>query len=137
MLANERWTIRSYLPILAGMRRKSGRLVPLELSILAAAIELHASGTPSFYGFLMARELRDREEARLLTAHGTLYRALNRLQELGYVESAWEDPDVAAAASRPRRRLYEVTAPGRTAFADEQRAPQTTTPLWASGATAP
>jgi len=131
------WTICSYLPILRNMRRKPGRLVPLELSILAAALQLKAAGTPSFHGFLIARELRDREQARLLTAHGTLYRALNRLQDLGYLDSVWEDPDTAAAAGRPRRRLYEVTATGRAALVDEQGVAQTTMPLRPSGATAP
>jgi|SRR5688572_8655002 hypothetical protein len=120
----------------SSMRRKPGRLVPLELSILATGIDLYASGTPSFHGFLIARALRDREQARLLTAHGTLYRALNRLQELGYLTSEWEDADTATAVGRPRRRLYTVTATGRATFAAEQSLVQTMTPLRPRGASA-
>jgi DNA-binding PadR family transcriptional regulator len=104
------------------MRRKEGRLVPLEVSILGAGIELHGAGLPSFHGFLIAKHLRDREKARLLTAHGTLYRALNRLEEMGLLSSDWEDSEVVRTASRPPRRLYEVTAAGRAALADEQQA---------------
>ena len=99
------------------MRRKAGSLIPIEVSILEAGIELRLRGTESFHGFLIAKEIKDREEARLLTAHGTLYRALERLAQMGLLESEWEDPLVAAAESRPRRRFYWVTAAGETALA--------------------
>ena len=79
--------------------------MPLELSILEAGIELKIRGLDSFHGFLLAKEMKEREAARLLTAHGTLYRALDRLQRSGFLESEWEDPLVAASESRPRRRL--------------------------------
>lgn len=79
--------------------------------------ELVVRGAPYFHGFLIAREIKDREDARLLTAHGTLYKALDRMAKAGLLESEWEDPDVAAAAGRPRRRLYRVTAAGQSALA--------------------
>jgi DNA-binding PadR family transcriptional regulator len=105
------------------MRRKAGSLVPLELSILEAGIELVVRGAPYFHGFLIAREIKDREDARLLTAHGTLYKALDRMQKAGLLESEWEDPVAAAAAGRPRRRLYRVTMAGEAALATA-RAPE-------------
>src|SRR3989337_3403884 len=73
-------------------------------------------GVAQFYGFLVAKEIKEQREARLLTAHGTLYKALDRLQRLGMLESEWEDPIVAAQANRPRRRLYWVTAAGEAAL---------------------
>jgi PadR family transcriptional regulator PadR len=100
------------------MRRKEGALVPLELSILEAAIDLARRGTPEAHGFLLARELRDRQGARRLTAYGTLYKALERLEQRGYLASRWEDPMVAAAEGRPRRRFYHVTVVGETAARD-------------------
>ena len=100
------------------MRRKAGSLVPLELSILEAGIELAVRGAPYFHGFLIAKEIKEREDARLLTAHGTLYKALDRMQKAGLLESEWEDPVAAAAAGRPRRRLYRVTVAGQTALAN-------------------
>jgi DNA-binding PadR family transcriptional regulator len=105
------------------MRRKAGSLVPLELSILEAGIELVVRGAPYFHGFLIAREIKEREDARLLTAHGTLYKALDRMQKAGLLESEWEDPEVAAADGRPRRRLYRVTIAGEAALANA-RAPE-------------
>jgi DNA-binding PadR family transcriptional regulator len=70
-----------------------------------------------FHGFLLAKTIKDQQEARLLTAHGTLYKALDRLQAAGLLDSRWEDPLAAAAANRPRRRLYHLTAVGEAALA--------------------
>jgi DNA-binding PadR family transcriptional regulator len=104
------------------MRRKPGTLIPLEISILETGIELAVRGAPYFHGFLIAREIKEREDARLLTAHGTLYKALDRMQKAGLLESEWEDPVIAAGEGRPRRRLYRVTAAGEAALANA-RAP--------------
>ena len=98
------------------MRRKAGTLIPIEVSILEAGIELRQRGSIEFHGFLIAKEIKEREDARLLTAHGTLYRALDRMQKAGFLQSVWEDPSVAAAEARPRRRLYRVTAVGEAAL---------------------
>ena len=103
------------------MRRKPGAVLPLEAAILAAAVELAATGTNRFHGFLLAKHLRDAEGAKLLTAHGTLYKALSRMETAGLLASAWEDPQAAAAEGRPRRRLYEITTAGRAALAEVAR----------------
>ena len=42
-------------------------------------------------------------------ASGTLYPLLARLEYVGWLTSAWEDPSVAG---RPRRRLYVITDVG-------------------------
>ena len=68
----------------------------------------------------MAKTLGDAGDTRLLTAYGTLYRALGRLEKMGLVESRWEDPAVPARENRPGRRLYTLTALGEAA-ADEAR----------------
>jgi PadR family transcriptional regulator PadR len=98
------------------MRRREGTLLPLEVSILGTGLELRSTDQPEFHGFRLAKELRDRDEARRLTAHGTLYKALDRMERAGLLESRWEDPDLAAAGSRPRRRLYRVTGAGEQAL---------------------
>lgn len=97
-------------------RRKAGTLLPIELSILAAAIELRVRGARLFHGFQIAKEIKERDDARLLTSHGTLYKALDRMRRLGYLESEWEDPLLAAQEGRPRRRFYSVTAAGEAAL---------------------
>ena len=65
-----------------------------------------------FHGFQMAKEIKEQREARLLIGHGTLYRALGRLEQQGFLRSRWEDPMVAAEHNRPRRKLYELTGQG-------------------------
>ena len=103
------------------MRRKTDTLLPIEMSILETGIELRVRGARYFHGFMMAREIKERQDARLLTAHGTLYKALDRLRKQGFLESEWEDPLLAAQEGRPRRRFYSVTAAGEAALvqADE------------------
>jgi PadR family transcriptional regulator PadR len=91
-------------------RRKPGTLLPLETEILEVALSMLRSGQASFHGFGLARTLREQTESRSLTGHGTLYKALSRLEEFGLLSSRWED--AAAAEGRPRRRLYELTGQG-------------------------
>ena len=94
------------------MRRKAGVLIPIERSLLEAAMHLRRRRVDEFHGFQMAKEVKDQREARLLIGHGTLYRALGRLEQQGFLHSRWEDPMVAAQHNRPRRKLYELTGHG-------------------------
>lgn len=89
----------------------------IEASILEAGLDLKRRAVSEFYGFLIASEMKEREGARLLTAYGTLYKALERMEERGWLSSRWEDPPIGAREGRPRRRLYEVTAAGQAALA--------------------
>lgn len=98
------------------MRRKPGALIGLETAILDAGVDLRRRDLLEFHGFLLAKELQARQGARLLTAYGTLYKALGRLESAGYLESRWEDPLEAAAQGRPRRRFYRVTLAGERAL---------------------
>jgi len=104
------------------MRRKAGALVPLELAICAAAAELRQAGVEEFHGYLIAKEIKQHADNRLLTAYGTLYRALGRLETMGLVSSRWEDAMVAAEENRPRRRFYALTAAGDEALTEAARA---------------
>lgn len=92
-------------------------ILPLEASILGSAVELGRSGVEEFHGFELAKRLRDDEGRRNLTAHGTLYKALTRMEKAGLLSSVWEDADEATAEGRPRRRLYSISLEGRAAFA--------------------
>lgn len=104
------------------MRRKPGTLVPLERELLDAALSLRAMGVHEPHGFLLARTMGDADGSRRLTAYGTLYKALDRLEQAGLLESRWEDPVYAAEAARPRRRLYRVTPAGVAAVAGAREA---------------
>ena len=96
------------------MRRKPGALVPLEVSICIVAAELTTTAD-EFHGYQIAKELAEVADHRLLTAYGTLYRALARLEGMGLLASRREDPAIAARESRPGRRLYTLTAAGEAA----------------------
>jgi PadR family transcriptional regulator PadR len=91
-------------------RRKPGNLLPLETEILVVAFSMPDSQRTTFYGFGLAQAMREQAGSRSLTAHGTLYKALGRLEEFGLLASRWED--AAAVEGRPRRRLYELTSDG-------------------------
>lgn len=71
---------------------------------------LHALDAGRGFGF----EIMD---ATGLTS-GTVYPALDRLEDLGYARSKWEADSVAHRDARPARRYFEITAAGRKALAE-------------------
>ena len=52
---------------------------------------------------------------------GTVYPALRRLEEAGYLTSEWEAERVAHAEARPRRKYYDITPAGREALSEAAR----------------
>ena len=94
------------------MRRKPGQLLDLEVRILTTMVRGAADGD-EIHGFALARSLADHPGSRGLTSHGTLYKALARLETAGALSSRWEEGTTAEHEGRPRRRLYRVTADGR------------------------
>jgi PadR family transcriptional regulator, regulatory protein PadR len=104
------------------VRRKPGALLPIEQSILCSAIRLWRTGSAEFHGYGIAKHVAEESNRRSLTAHGTLYRALSRLESMGLLQSHWEDPQIAANESRPGRRLYVLTGNGVTAAQEAIRA---------------
>lgn len=100
------------------MRRKRGTLLPIELDILGVCESRSLRGDPECHGFLIASLIRGTQNAKLLTAYGTLYRALSRLEKAGFLTSRWEDISSLAGESRPRRRLYRITDAGSKALAN-------------------
>lgn len=98
------------------MRRKKGTLLPLEVDILLAAAQATTNGDGWIHGFALAKSLQGDGTGRL-TAHGTLYKALGRLTRAGLLDDQWEDPDIALAEGRPRRRLYQINGSGLNALA--------------------
>lgn len=47
---------------------------------------------------------------------GTVYTTLRRIEKKGLVEGTWEDPEIAEAERRPRRRYYSITPEGEAAL---------------------
>src|ERR1700752_195261 len=46
---------------------------------------------------------------------GTVYPALRRLEETGFVDSKWEKAGIAQREQRPPRKYYELTPAGKQA----------------------
>ncbi|MGW1965412.1 PadR family transcriptional regulator [Streptomyces sp. NPDC001935] len=61
---------------------------------------------------------------------------LARLEQVGWVDSIWEDPTVHEEAGRPRRRFYRIAKDGaeqaRLALARAGRACKQPLPGWAA-----
>jgi PadR family transcriptional regulator, regulatory protein PadR len=90
-------------------RRKPGALLPIEVDILEAGLSRRRDENDEFHGFELAQQIAG---GRRLTAHGTLYKALGRLEDAGLLASRWEEEALATQEGRPRRRLYTVTGEG-------------------------
>ena len=106
-------------------RRKPGTLLPLEREILQTGLVLFGQGDARFHGFGLAQAMREGAGSRALVAHGTLYKALGRLEELGLLASQWEDVE---DGGRPRRRLYALTPAGVAAAQAAGAAPPAPAP---------
>jgi len=68
------------------------------------------------YGFQMIKELRETSEGFFDLKEGTLYPALRRLEERGFVRSEWIERE-----SGVPRKYYTLSAKGKKAL-DEARA---------------
>ncbi len=69
------------------------------------------------HGQGVARAIQSASRDTLLVDHGSLYPALQRLEERGWIRAAW-----GASANNRRARFYELTAAGRRQLASETRA---------------
>ena len=107
-------------------------LLPMEEAVLEIGLRRLREDHPDFHGFALASQLDD-VAGRRLTAHGTLYKALSRLESAGLLSSRWEDVD-ETAEGRPRRRLYRVTdeAAGALSRSKSLRARRSPTPGWSA-----
>lgn len=75
-----------------------GHLATMVLAVLAAG---------SAHGYGIAAELKRRSDEQLEVLEGSLYPALHRLEDAGWVSSAWEKSEGR------RRRSYSLTADGK------------------------
>jgi PadR family transcriptional regulator PadR len=66
------------------------------------------------HGYAIARTLEQRSEAFLQVEQGSLYPALNRLEDRGWVDSYW-----ATSENNRRARYYALTPKGRRQLQQE------------------
>ncbi len=89
------------------MNRRKNELIGIEIALLIAALRLLRAGEREFHGFLIAKTVEGSGNAPSLLGHGTLYKALSRLEERGLLSSRWEgslagDDRVPAVVYEPR-----------------------------------
>ena len=74
-------------------------LIPLVLSILTESEN---------YGYELIQQLKNRSDAKLNIAEGTLYPMLKKMEERKWVASKWK-----AADSGKQRKYYSITKKGK------------------------
>jgi PadR family transcriptional regulator PadR len=77
---------------------------------------LKALSLEPMHGWAIAQRLEQLTKDALQVGQGSLYPALQRLEEKGWVESDWR-----VTEQNRRAKYYELTAAGRRALGDEAR----------------
>ena len=72
------------------------------------------AGMGSLHGFGIARRIEQAADGALALNQGTIYPALLRLEQKGWIKSAWGTSD-----NNRRARFYSITAAGRRQLASE------------------
>ncbi|MGA3028310.1 MAG: PadR family transcriptional regulator [Bryobacteraceae bacterium] len=93
-----------------GTSRKDQLLGKLDLLVLRTL----ATGQ-SMHGYAIAERIEQLSEKVLQVGEGSLYPALHRMDEAGWIRSEWKASD-----NNRRARYYRITAAGRRQLADEQ-----------------
>jgi transcriptional regulator len=76
---------------------------------------LRAVSAEARHGYDIARWIQARSDEALQVEEGSLYPALYRLEERGFLRSVWD-----LSENKRRARFYELTARGRRQLADER-----------------
>ena len=77
---------------------------------------LKALSWGSAHGYDVARRVEQATEDALAVSEGTLYPALHRLEERGWVTARWGKSD-----NNRRAKFYSLTKPGRVQLGVEER----------------
>lgn len=64
------------------------------------------------YGYALSKEMERRSDSKLLLKEGTLYPALQKLEQQGVISSYWR-----VQSKGPDRRYYAITPEGRELLA--------------------
>jgi transcriptional regulator len=73
------------------------------------------SGRPRLHGYALMTAIKEISEDVLRVEEGSLYPALHRMEEAGWVRASWITKDTGR-----RARIYDVTASGRKQVAAEE-----------------
>jgi transcriptional regulator len=73
------------------------------------------SRRPRLHGYAIMSAVRDTSEEILRVEEGSLYPALHRMEESGWIRAQWVDKE-----NGRRTRIYELTAAGKKQLAAEE-----------------
>ncbi len=73
------------------------------------------SRRPRLHGYAIMNAIRDTSDEVLRVEEGSLYPALHRMEESGWIRAEWVSKD-----SGRRARIYELTAAGKKQLAAEE-----------------
>ena len=73
------------------------------------------SRRPKLHGYAIMSAIKDWSGDVLRAEEGSLYPALHRMEEAGWIRAAWITKDTGR-----RARIYELTAAGKKQLADEE-----------------
>ncbi len=74
------------------------------------------SRRPGLHGYAIMAAIQGMSEEVLRVEEGSLYPALHRMEEAGYIKAEW----VIKKETGRRARIYEVTATGKAQLATEE-----------------
>jgi transcriptional regulator len=73
------------------------------------------SRRPGLHGYAIMASIRECSAEALRADEGSLYPALHRMEEAGWIRAEWVTKDTGR-----RARVYELTGPGKEQLADEE-----------------
>src|SRR5258708_32922192 len=79
------------------------------------ALRILSSSGESMHGYAIAERIEQLSANALQVGEGSLYPALHRMDEAGWIRSEW-----AASDNNRRARYYKITAAGRRQLAEEE-----------------
>ena len=96
------------------MSIRDNRRDQLQGTIDLLVLRILATGGP-MHGYAISERLEGVSREVLRIEAGSLYPALHRMEEAGWVKSAWDVSD-----NNRRARFYAITAAGRKRLAEEE-----------------
>ena len=94
---------------------------------LALMILKTLEGLGPLHGYGVARRIEETSKNRIALNYGTLYPALLKLEQEGFIKAEWRQSE-----NNRRAKYYSLTAPGRKQLARETREWQETADLIAA-----
>lgn len=92
------------------MRKADSLLGSLDLLVLKIL-----SRRPRLHGYAIMTAIKDSSGERLSAEEGSLYPALHRMEEAGWIRAEWVTKE-----SGRRMRMYQLTAAGKKQLAEEE-----------------